>query len=106
MIKGCTIWQEKGLVPPRVVTDATAAYLESEDAITAWIEDCCERCGEFTTRACLFKSWADWTVANGEHAGSNKRFVAALEARGFIPHRFEHGRGFLGLKLRQSLVSC
>ena len=43
MIEGCTIWQKQGLNPPRVVTDATAAYLESEDAIAAWIEDCCER---------------------------------------------------------------
>jgi putative DNA primase/helicase len=105
MIKGCTLWQQQGLNPPRIVTDATAAYLESEDAIAAWIEDCCERCGEFSTRACLFKSWSDWTVANGEHTGSNKRFVAALEARGFTPRRLEHGRGFLGLRLRPSLVS-
>ena len=27
----------------QVVTDATAAYLEAEDALAAWIDDCCER---------------------------------------------------------------
>jgi putative DNA primase/helicase len=105
MIEGCTIWQQRGLDQPRVVTDATAAYLESEDAIAAWVEDCCERAATFTTSSCLFKSWSDWATSNGEHVGSTKRFVAALEARGFTPTRRMYGRGFEDLKLRPSLVS-
>src|SRR5262249_48930717 len=43
MIQGCLDWQENGLRPPSVVTDATAAYLEAEDAIAAWMDDCCQR---------------------------------------------------------------
>jgi putative DNA primase/helicase len=105
IIEGCLIWQRKGLCPPRVVTDATATYLEDEDAIAAWIEDCCERADEFTTSSCLFKSWSDWATTNGEYVGSLKRFAAALEARGFTPSRRNYGRGFEGLKLRPSLVS-
>ena len=42
MIEGCLQWQQRGLAPPSVVTAATAAYLEAEDAIAAWIADCCE----------------------------------------------------------------
>jgi putative DNA primase/helicase len=105
IIQGCTIWQKQGLNPPRAVTDATAAYLESEDAIAAWLEDCCQRVDEFTTSSCLFKSWSDWATSNGEHVGSTKRFVAALEARGCTPARRNYGRGFDGLKIKPSLVS-
>jgi len=31
-IEGCVEWQSKGLAPPRAVVDATAKYLEAEDA--------------------------------------------------------------------------
>jgi putative DNA primase/helicase len=106
MIEGSILWQRHGLRPPRVVTDATAAYLEAEDAIAAWLEDCCERSADkFTTSSCLFKSWSDWATANGEHVGSTKRFVAALEARGFKPGRRNFGRGFEDIKLKPTLVS-
>ena len=40
--KGCTDWLERGLSPPQMVT-TTAAYLQSEDAVAAWIEDCAAR---------------------------------------------------------------
>src|SRR5262249_7748703 len=43
MIQGCLDWQERGLCPPTVVTDATVAYLEAEDALSAWMDDCCRR---------------------------------------------------------------
>ena len=39
LIEGCLEWQAEGLRPPSAVLDATAAYLEAEDAIGAWIED-------------------------------------------------------------------
>ena len=43
MIDGCVSWQELGLAPPKSVTDATTAYLESEDELAAWMEEACER---------------------------------------------------------------
>jgi putative DNA primase/helicase len=105
IIEGTNAWRRFGLCPPKVVTDATAAYLEAEDAIAAWLEDCCERAETFTTSSCLFRSWSDWATNNGEHVGSLKRFVAALEARGFTPARRTHGRGFEDIRLRPMLVS-
>jgi putative DNA primase/helicase len=105
MIAGCMAWQKCGLAPPKVVTDATAAYLEAEDALVAWLEECCEHTETFTTSTCLFRSWSDWAGANGEHVGSLKRFVAALEARGFTPGRRTYGRGFENIKLKPTLVS-
>lgn len=43
MIEGCLAWQAEGMKPPTAVVDATAAYLEAEDAIAAWIDEKCER---------------------------------------------------------------
>jgi putative DNA primase/helicase len=101
MIEGCTLWRRRGLDPPRVVTEATAAYLEAEDAIAAWIEDCCERDpNASSTRSALFKSWSDWATLNGEVPGSSKRLVAALLARGFEGSKRRGERGFRGVKFK------
>src|SRR4029078_595657 len=43
MIDGCTRWLEGGLSAPEIVPAATNAYLEEEDAVSAWIEDCGDR---------------------------------------------------------------
>ena len=43
MIEGCLAWQRDGLAPPPAVLNATAEYLEAEDAIQRWIDDACER---------------------------------------------------------------
>jgi putative DNA primase/helicase len=101
MIKGCTQWLAQGLAPPKVVTDATAAYLESEDAIAAWIEEAGEPDpNAWESSNALFASWSDWADKAGEYVGSRKRFLGLLEARGFEFHRKEHGRGFRGLRLK------
>jgi putative DNA primase/helicase len=98
-------WRRFGLLPPRIVIEATANYLEAEDAIAAWLEDCCERAETFTTSTCLFRSWSDWATTNGELVGSVKRLVAALEGRGFTPGRRNFGRGFEDIKLKPTLIS-
>jgi putative DNA primase/helicase len=92
MIEGCADWQEFGLAPPAAVTGATAAYLEAEDAIAAWVDDCCARdANAWEMRAELFSSWKLWTESAGEYCGSAKRFYQALEARGFNPERRRQG---------------
>ena len=55
-LDGCAAWQETGLAPPEAVTKATAAYLEAEDAVTAWIQERCEREGRTASRS-LYASW-------------------------------------------------
>ena len=88
------------MAPPAAVTRATAAYLEAEDAIAAWVDDCCTRdASAWETRDALFSSWKLWTESAGEYCGSAKRFYQALEARGFNPERRSHGRGFASLKI-------
>jgi putative DNA primase/helicase len=101
MIEGCLQWQELGLRPSQAVMDATAAYLESEDAISTWIEEKCERDTKaWTGSTALFTSWKEWAVAAGEQPGTMKRFAQQLEARGFPPRRKSKARGIEGIRLR------
>jgi putative DNA primase/helicase len=100
MIEGALEWQTEGLRAPGAVIDATAAYLESEDAIAAWIDDRCEReTSSWESSAALFASWTTWAEGAGEDAGSQRRFAQTLESRGFQSQRMRHGRGFLGLRI-------
>jgi putative DNA primase/helicase len=98
MIEGALEWQTEGLRPPSAVTDATAAYLEAEDAIGAWIDDRCERDPKAWEQSLtLFASWTQWAEASGEYAGSAKRFSQMLESRGFVKQKIRTGNGFFGL---------
>jgi putative DNA primase/helicase len=101
MLDGCADWREHGLAPPKVVVDATAAYLESEDALSAWIDDCCERDPQaWASSTELWVSWNNWAERSGE-PGRNKKWLGqTLEERGFVPHRGHAGRGFFGLRVR------
>jgi putative DNA primase/helicase len=101
MIQGCLQWQECGLEPPSAVLEATAAYLESEDAMAAWIDERCDRDPNgWASSTDLFTSWKTWADRAGEVAGTMKRFVANLENRGFQPQRKMDGRGFSGLRIK------
>ena len=100
MIAGCVGWQERGLAPPESVTSATAAYLEAEDALSAWIDDRCQRDpNAWASSADLYLSWKSWAEQSGEYAGTMRRFGQTLEARGFMPLRKRSGRGFTGLRV-------
>jgi putative DNA primase/helicase len=103
MIEGCADWLERSLAPPKIVTEATAAYLESEDAIAAWIEECGQRDPQKWEKASdLFASWTAWATKTGEYVGSQRRFAQNIETRGLCFQRRMNSRGYLGLRLRTS----
>jgi putative DNA primase/helicase len=100
MIEGCLAWQREGLSAPAAVTQATAEYLESEDAMSCWFEDKCDRSPQSRTSSSdLFVSWKNWADAAGEPVGTQKRFSQKLEERGFEKQRSRHGREFVGIRL-------
>ena len=103
-IEGCLSWQEIGLRPPDAVLKATAKYLEAEDALAAWIEDATLRDNPdaWTQSSGLFASWTGWATRAVEHVGTMKRFAQNLEARGLAPERRSHGRGYLGIELKEN----
>lgn len=99
--QGVLDWQKFGLLAPPAVKAATEAYLQSEDAMGAWIEECCERDPTaFETGAALFKSWVKWADLNGEYKGSAKHFKAKLEGYNCEEDRKNKSRGFKGLNIK------
>lgn len=95
-IQGCLSWQAGGLRPPAAVLDATAEYLEAEDATAAWMAECCITGPNLTTgSSALYASWKAWADKAGEHAGSQKRFSQAMQNRGFEGGKDGSGRSVL-----------
>jgi putative DNA primase/helicase len=102
-VEGCLDWQRQGLAPPEAVKSATNQYLESEDAVAAWIDDAVTlNANAWARSSALFASWQIWAEKAGEYIGSQKRFSQNLEVRGFVPERRRDGRGFTGLELHET----
>src|SRR5262249_40735048 len=102
MIDGCVDWQERGLSPPEVVTKATAAYLEAEDALAAWIEEAGQRDPNAWEKSSdLFASWAAWATKAGEYVGPMKRYLGVFETKGLPQKGAGEGRGSRGFPLTQ-----
>lgn len=102
-LKGCMDWQKHGLGRPETVSTATSEYFSSQDLLGQWVEDCCDvGANNWDTPGTLYKSWAAFTKAIGEEAGTSKSFGSALEKRGF--HRTKsHGiRKHSGISKRHS----
>jgi putative DNA primase/helicase len=71
MLQGCLDWQRDGLATPEAVRTATDLYLQSEDAIMAYLDDYCERDPTaFESIGALFKGWQSWCDATGEYCVS------------------------------------
>jgi putative DNA primase/helicase len=102
MIEGCLAWQRDGLAAPASVRSATEAYLNEEDAIGRWIEECCDvGPNNFQSSGGLWESWQRWASAANEHVGSQKRLGMALETHGYRADRHQKTRGFWGLVLKE-----
>lgn len=100
MIEGCLQWRTDGLQPPKAVVEATAAYLEAEDAVAAWMADECERDpNAWEASADLFASWSRWATVAGEFVGTQRKLTQALEDRGFTIKNTKTARGLLGLRI-------
>lgn len=103
MVEGAINWAKLGLAPPPAVLQATAEYLENEDVLGSWLEECTTLVADgFESRKQMYKSWADWCKRSGEYAGSRKAFVDAMKGRkGIKPHKPHRGdRGWLGIRLQ------
>lgn len=104
MIAGCIAWQKIGLAPPKVVTEATDDYLQGEDTLQLWIDDCCVvNPNVWSTVGGLFSIWSEWATALGEFVGTIRRFSERLEAHGFKPLR-KNDRGFVGLEIKKNVI--
>lgn len=104
-IDGCLAWQDEGLDPPMAVSIATKSYLNQEDAITSWYNDCCvEAPDSFVYIKDLFDSWHGWAKDSGEVIGTKRVLTRHLEDREPVFKIRKCGRekgfGFMGLGLK------
>jgi putative DNA primase/helicase len=100
MVEGALAWQRDGLAPPAAVSDATAAYLEGEDAVALWLDECtAPDVNGWASSSSLFRSWKEWSEDAGEYTGTQRRFSQNLETKGLIPERRNYARGYRGRRL-------
>lgn len=82
-IEGCMAWQRGGLQPPPAVVAATDEYLEQQDVLGAWMDECCDVGPNYSARrGDLYRSFKAWAERSGEYVLPQKRWVAAIETRG------------------------
>jgi putative DNA primase/helicase len=99
-VRGCLRWQRLGLRPPRVIRAATDVYLQDEDVLAAWIEECTVReANAFTPSKQLHASHHAWAERYEERYYPMTRFMQLLEERGFERVRTRSANGVRGLRL-------
>lgn len=100
-IEGCQQWLAGGLKPPAAVLAATAEYLEQQDAIGVWLEECCETHPHWSAKSSdLYASYKAHSERSGEFALPMKRWVAAMEGKGFTSKKAKAGMIYSGVKVK------
>jgi putative DNA primase/helicase len=99
MIDGCLQWQKQGLKPPKIVTDATKDYLESQDTVQNFFDDCCMfGKDEFDTFEHLWDGYVDWCEHCREFIGTKKAFGQKLKDKGFQAIEYQGAWTYLGIR--------
>lgn len=100
MIEGARKWARVGLRIPASVREASAEYLNANDDISLWIEECCDT-GPMLRGAAtaLYKSYAEWKEAAGERPQSMTAWGERMGQR-FAKARTSVVRGYNGVALR------
>lgn len=103
MILACLDWQSEGLGKPESVAYAVDKYLQSEDMLAQWIDECCEQDELARVQASVaYRSFSRWAENSGEYRLSQKRFSAVLEDRGWQRKHTRAGNMLIGWKLKQT----
>jgi len=85
-VMGCLLYQRDGLKPPKVVTEATAAYRRSEDLLADFLDACCD-IGKHNNAAAseLYSKFTEWyrenINKNEKETPSQKKFGTWLSRK-------------------------
>lgn len=98
-VKGCLRWQQRGLVIPPVVQEATKHYRLEMDVLANFLEDCCVvGPDKWASSASLHEAYATWARENHEQHPLSKRALAErLKRHDFIDEKRSGARGWLGV---------
>ena len=99
-VRGCLMWQQKGLGSCSAVDKATAAYRAESDQIASFVEECCQLGHLHEAQAqLLYRAYLDWANARKEPSFSIKVFGSRLREMGFTPTK-SSSTYYLGLRLK------
>jgi putative DNA primase/helicase len=84
MLDGLRQWKVNGLLVPKRIEAATAAYRDEQDLIGEWIGDHCDTGRGCTQRKSdLYQAYRSWALLNGHHPLAQGRFTRRLNERGY-----------------------
>jgi putative DNA primase/helicase len=98
-IRGAVLWAATGLVVPDTVRTASADYMNEQDDLRLWIEEKCHCAGEGRGED-LYRSFADWKRARGEHPPSAIGWAERVQRLEGVTRRRSNGTRYAGLSLR------
>jgi putative DNA primase/helicase len=102
MIEGCLAWKKDALLkPPQIVTDATKEYLESQDTVQNFFDDCCVIAkNEYDTFEHIWDGYVDWCEDCREFIGTKKTFGQKLKDKGFqtIQYGADRALTYVGIR--------
>ncbi len=99
-VKGCLDWQKDGLKVPKVVSDATKAYQDSENVLREFIADRCLVGANYKAKSSvLYQAFKAFLEGTGEGSISQRRFGEAMTEEGYV-RLPSNGIWYLGLDLR------
>lgn len=104
MIEGCLDWQDIGLARPESLVLNTSEYLEDENTMAQFIDECTDRGPEkFDTLASLFRAYVNWCDKQGEKPLSRKSFKAQLRETPGVGRNRVAGNAVQGMSVKHSV---
>jgi putative DNA primase/helicase len=101
IVEGAQAWLNEGTAPPGAVREMTADYLDDQDLIGQWLDECCERDAKASERLSdLHRDYAHWCERQGTGPKSNLALSAHLVSAGFRKASTMVGKVFYGLRKR------
>lgn len=101
-IEGARKYLKDGLAIPEAIRKASAEYLDSEDALMQFVEDCCVvEEGAFIASNALYPAYKEWAEEQGLRVLGQRTLTSMLGERGFQSGKQGGGkRGVHGLRLK------
>lgn len=99
-VQGCLEWQQDGLKPPAVVTQAVDQYREESDTLARFIDERCIRRNLAQVKSSeFFAHYKKFCEESGERCITSKELPNEMQRRGFERKRTNTGAVFLGIEI-------